>query len=172
MSGGLITPETGGNLIVSDSADVDRVIIGRISEPSESNPTGDYGLKVTSSDGATTIIDGTSNILKIQATGTMYVSALANATTASTTDLTALGTMSTTPAHICYIAPAASASSRQNGMWHFETTGVSSTTLFLIGRMSTSLSGSTCRVTLEGINSSGVAADLYGRYYVFIEAAL
>jgi hypothetical protein len=69
----LISPETTSGIGVADSAGNLRVRLGRIGEPTAANPTGDYGLKVTSSDAQTTIIDGTSNMFKIAASGTLQV---------------------------------------------------------------------------------------------------
>ena len=59
---------------------------------------GDYGLRVTSADGATVIIDGTSNMFKIVATGTQTVAfpAAGNGASAETT-LSGLGSYATPP---------------------------------------------------------------------------
>lgn len=61
-------------------------------------------IKVTNA-GSTVIIDGTSDIFKISATGTLTNTGPADAVTFATVTLSALGTPTTTPAHICYIAP-------------------------------------------------------------------
>jgi hypothetical protein len=57
---------------VTDEAGTDRVHIGRIGESvnAEGTITGEYGLRVVSSDGSTVIIDGTSDMYRIAATGT------------------------------------------------------------------------------------------------------
>lgn len=54
---------------VEDATGVERVLIGNIG----TDDTPNYGLRVTSSDGTTVIIDGTSNMFKIVATGTQSV---------------------------------------------------------------------------------------------------
>lgn len=87
-AGLIASPKIGRGIKVADSLGVDRVTLGQISIPTEANPTGDYGLKVVSSDGATTIIDGTSNMFKIAATGTLnWPAAGAGAQTTNTTDV-------------------------------------------------------------------------------------
>jgi hypothetical protein len=88
MGGGLISsPDIGRGISVADSVGTERVRLGQITAPSEDNPTGDYGLKVVSSDGATVVIDGTSNMFKIAASGTLAITppAAGAATQASVT---------------------------------------------------------------------------------------
>lgn len=59
-----------GDLTVEDANGVVRARLGMIG----TTQSPDYGLKVTSSDGATVIIDGTSDIFKITATGVLNTS--------------------------------------------------------------------------------------------------
>jgi hypothetical protein len=88
-AGLLSAPGTGqGGLTVADAAGSTRVtlgMIGTVDAPS-------YGLRVVSSDGTTVIIDGSSNMFKIIASGTQTQAfpAAGNASTNSVT-LTALG---------------------------------------------------------------------------------
>lgn len=83
-------------LQISDSAGVIRVTLGSLGN-------GDYGLKVISTDGTTVIIDGTSDVFKIAATGTLSkaVVNLDNSVTSSAA-LSGLGTYTTTPAHLAH----------------------------------------------------------------------
>lgn len=57
---------------VTDDALQERVRLGRL-------PSGDYGLRVVSSDGSTVIIDGTSDMFRIAATGTLNANGPAGA---------------------------------------------------------------------------------------------
>jgi len=71
VAGGSIAGAIGGpdlsGISVSDALGVQRVLLGQIGTLPD-NP--DYGLKVLSIDGVTVVIDGSSNMFKIQATGT------------------------------------------------------------------------------------------------------
>ena len=76
MSGAQATPgqtiagDVGGpdlvGVSVSDATGAQRVLLGMIGTPASP----DYGLKVISADGTTVVIDGTSDMFKIMATGT------------------------------------------------------------------------------------------------------
>jgi len=81
----------GAALVVKDTTGVERVTLGKIG-------ASDYGLKVVSSDGATVIIDGTSNMFKILATGTQTVAFPAAGLGDSVeTTLSGLGSYTTPP---------------------------------------------------------------------------
>jgi len=71
-------------LTVEDANGVVRVTLGQIS----AGPPPDYGLKVVSSDGSTTIIDGTSDVFKIVASGTLTTSGAGNGQSQSAVTLT------------------------------------------------------------------------------------
>lgn len=61
-------------------------------------PSGDYGLRVVSADGSTVIIDGTSDMFRIAATGTLSVAMPAvDGSSSATVTVTALGSSYTTP---------------------------------------------------------------------------
>ena len=76
------------NFVTEDHNGTQRVVMGMIG--TDSSP--DYGIKITSSDGSTTIIDGTSDVFKIVATGTQTQAFPAAPTSAAATvTLTALG---------------------------------------------------------------------------------
>jgi hypothetical protein len=176
-----ITPDTTDGIVVSDATGAERVLLGNVGN-------GDYGLKVTSSDGSTVIIDGTSNMFKILVTGTMTVSAAANGQSTTTTTLTALGTFATTPSHHSHVAFNNTDSAGKYGVFSaFEEAGTTfaaatsggAVTRQIIGlqkgaEVSTSLDGSFfCVVTLWNYNQgNGSISSRYCRYYVQEEAAL
>jgi hypothetical protein len=84
------TTDNAAALEIRDGGDRLRVQLGALGG-------GDYGLKVTSSDGSTVIIDGTSNMFKILASGTVSVSQTNPGGTVSDTTLTGLGAWTTIP---------------------------------------------------------------------------
>jgi hypothetical protein len=97
LPGGLISSPWVGTagITVADQAGVTRVQLGQIGSSFGQN----YGLKVVSSDGSTVIIDGTSDMFRIAATGTVGLNLPANTPdTPTDTTLPGLGTFSTPPA--------------------------------------------------------------------------
>jgi len=99
VQGHVAGPAAGDGVTAYDVSGNQRVVLGKIA----SNPD-DYGLKVVSSDGSTTIIDGTSDMFKITASGTFSVAVLASAATSGEVTLTGLGTVTVTPAILPMIA--------------------------------------------------------------------
>src|SRR5438128_7085956 len=95
---------------VIDAAGNIRVYLGNI-------PGGDYGLQVVSSDGATVIIDGTSDIFKIVATGTTSVTVTANNYGFVEVTLSGLGNVTATPAFQGYVTDANNDSSDKSGFY-------------------------------------------------------
>lgn len=73
-----------GDVTVEDANGVVRVLLGNIG--TDQDP--DYGLIVTSSDGSTVIIDGTSDMFRIDATGTLSTSGAGTGTAHASVDLT------------------------------------------------------------------------------------
>lgn len=131
-----------------------------------------YGLKVISSDGTTVIIDGTSAMFRILATGT-----LSNTQDASQGDsavtLTGLGTFATTPAHMAENGATTAATAKRFG------------TLLLEGALSSPIPfyyQSETRVELDGSSYAVVTLFLragpagsvtrYTRYYVLAQTAI
>lgn len=167
---------TGGN---------DRVIAGDIGG-------GVYGLKVVATDGTTTIIDGTSNVFKIQASGSMSLTLPARTTTAvvnaqTEVTLTALGTQSTIPAHLSFVGPSLNTTDKRwiggNNMHSINahvsneadgSTGHNFLALFAQGMMATYLNGSNqVVVRLGGENANDFTAyTREGIYHILKEAAL
>lgn len=164
-------------LQISDSAGVIRVTLGALGN-------GDYGLKVISTDGSTVIIDGTSDMFRIAATGTLTANAAANTGQTATVVLSGL-TFATTPALISQIAGSASATDDANpiyflspvplwgsatsgGATNRQTTGVSA-----FGMMYDHLTGTSPTPTLYVMNNGNAAGlQLWGRYYVLQQVAL
>ena len=109
-AGTYITPDVG--VEVTDGSHV-RVQVGQFT-------AGSYGLKVISSDGTTVIIDGTSDMFKIAATGTLSQAfpAVGNSSKASVT-LTSLGTFTTAPACLANTTDnnATEANARMGNYW-------------------------------------------------------
>lgn len=163
----------------------DRLIAGDIGG-------GVYGLKVVSTDGVTTIIDGTTNVFKILTSGSVSVTVPArstNAVAAANTEvtLTSLGTFSTIPAHLSFVGPSvATTDSRKLGWGNvFNTvamvsnqadgaTGINFLGLYSQASMSTRLNASSqvlVRIGGENANSStGYTRE--GLYHILKEAAL
>jgi hypothetical protein len=102
-------------LQITDSAGVIRVTMGALGN-------GDYGLKIVSSDGSTVIIDGTSDMFRIAASGSLNATALATNTAVASATLSGLGALASTPAHQCFMGASAAATSVRRGPWYW--TGV------------------------------------------------
>lgn len=100
---------TGRGLEVADGTNV-RAQLGDISA---NNDGSSYGLKIISSDGATVIIDGTSSVFSIAATGTLTATAAAHLDTTATATLGSI-TSATTLAILGYVANSSSATADAN----------------------------------------------------------
>lgn len=171
------TKVTADGLVANDGIR-DRVIVGKISTAP------DYGLKVVNV-GATVIIDGTSNMFKIAATGTMSNTIAVDSAAETTVTLTALGALPTTPAHLSFISDANNTAAQQfigmairrDTLFAASTSGGSPTSDFQgikqLMRVRTSLDGSSqCVVGFGGDNRSDVEITWFARYYVLQETAL
>ena len=91
-----------GAVTVTDANGDERVILGALGG-------GDYGLKVVSSDGSTVIIDGTSNMFKIVASGTLTRNQGANSSGSSQVSITGTSLPSTTsPAFVAFVTEGSS----------------------------------------------------------------
>lgn len=146
---------------------------------------GDGGITLVN-DGGTVIIDGTSNMFKIQATGTHSVVVSNDSFGEQATTLTGLGTFSATPAHISFLATGNSVSANQHlgfmtlvqgDSFAASSSGGSPTTKFKSlrgdGEAHTNLDGSSqCRIYVTGRNLSGGSVTFFSRYYILQEAAL
>lgn len=181
--GGLISsPDLGDGISVADALGVERVRLGRISGT-------DYGLKVVSSDGATVIIDGSSNMFKIAASGTLSVTIADQSAGNSTVDVTALRPQSTSLALLAMIGTVNSASDVRRGAFFADgqaftrfvaaTSGGAVTTRAIVLQhyyyaASSLVGGSsdTPRVTLSGVNETGASKTAYLRYYLLQETAI
>lgn len=143
------------------------------------------GAMTVTNAGATVIIDGTSNLFKIAATGTTSATAVSGGFSIVNTTLVALGALATTPAHNCFVAAGNGVADYQYLSYMLGTnTGFVATTsggavtnqvrvLENVTHMRTSLNGSSqCVVQIQVDNDTAASITSYGRYYVFKEAAL
>lgn len=135
--------------------------------------------------GATVIIDGTSNMFKISATGTLSRTQAVDTNGIVTVDLTGLGTRGTSPAHISYVAFGNTTAAFQHVGWaagviqgYVAVTsggvvGESAAIALAHAVMTSHLSaGSTIIMRLALWNYDSASVTAYGRYYVLAEAAL
>jgi len=152
-------------------------------------PSGDYGLRVVSGDGSTVIIDGTSNMHKIVATGTLSGTATTGSdqTVASIT-LSGLGTLSEILAHQAYYAvvdgsvddPRVLGISPQWTLKYAATSsGGSPNSEFLAAVVYARIRGlltgdptGEMQLQLRIDNHAGGDRTVYSRYYVFQETAV
>jgi hypothetical protein len=145
-------------------------------------------LTLTNS-GSTVIIDGTSNMFKIAATGTQSNTFTDNATGTVDVTLTGLGTLSSSPAHQFYfsggsggtVLKSPNPSFRQGAftdLWAAASSGGATTTRSIATYAwiegATLLDGSSyCVVRMTGVlKGNGSSLAIYGRYYVMKEAAM
>lgn len=140
--------------------------------------------------GGTVVIDGTSNMFKIVASGTLNVVCAANTYNQETTvTLSALGTLSATPAHVSFIGTdTAETSARKLGMHAFGSyqpgfvagaSGGSPTSRMVYtegtAEMYTALNATptgTAQIKLFGNNAATSSVTFYGRYHVLKELAV
>jgi hypothetical protein len=166
---------------VSDAAGVDRVQLGNISG-------GDYGLRVVSADGSTVIIDGTSDMYRILASGTVSLTvASGDAGQVSDTVLSGAGAFSTVPIAFAGVSFSNAVDgnvrqvNREIGFidaWVADSSGGSPTHKVRAIEYEASL-GSFRQVTTQygGIrigvsNYSGISRTAYARYQLCAQAAL
>jgi hypothetical protein len=148
---------------------------------------GTYGLRVVSSDGTTVIVDGTSDMFRISASGSTSVTIGANSSGLTTVSLTGLGTLSATPANLCYLSNANNNAASQSvgfffvgawnqGMWVADaflgtTNSAGMVMTGGLARAYTYLDGSNiCQVEVAGW--TGSAATFYCHYYILAQAAI
>ncbi len=126
---------------------------------------------------STVIIDGSSNMFKIAATGTVSntIAAAGAAIAGGWTDVTITGPFSVTPAHLSFVATSAGAASPRTIGRLISWTGLTGP-LRLVGLtvmdVTTLLSGTDAVVRFGGFNAQGSAQTWEARYYVLKEAAL
>ena len=177
-AGTYITPDVG--VEVTDGSNV-RAQLGKLA-------AGSYGLKVISAGGSTTIIDGTSDVFKIAASGTLSETAASHTDPAVSVALTGLGTFSSTPGHLSFASDTSSTSSqRQIGasfyleypspMYIAGSSGGSPTSTVAAALSAwdesyTVLSSGTCYVYLLAHNADSVSHTAFLKYYVLVEAAM
>lgn len=147
-----------------------------------------YGIRVVSSDGTTVIIDGTSDMFRIQTTGTCSKATVVGDMGVTTVvTLPGLGSLPTTPAHQCYLSTGNATNSDQHlGTLHYGSfgpglgfvapTSAGSPTNKMVATASLAeihvhISASVVEVILAVFNQTG-SYTVYGRYYVLAQAAL
>lgn len=185
ISDGLSAVPGGSNgqaLQISDATGVVRVQLGAL-------PSGGYGLRVTSADGVTVIIDGTSDVFKILASGGTSVLVTAGASATFTdTSLPGLGTWSVIPICVGVVSRsnALTGNRRQLGRDFNASSGFvagvsggSPTFKVVTSGTETSLGswidGATNYAVIEiGASNPGFGSDVtwYGKWYLLAEAAL
>jgi hypothetical protein len=137
---------------------------------------------------ATVIIDGTSNMFKIQASGSQSKTQADNSQGTASTTLTGLGTLSATPAHLSYVAIGnTNADTQRISPSHMTTSlfrvfvattsgGSPTTPVWGVSEgleVKTNLNASSqCVVSFTYANQSGASATTYSTYYILKEAAL
>ena len=148
---------------------------------------GGGGITVVNS-GSTVIIDGTSNMFKIAASGTLSgTQATGSEGVVDSITLTGLGTMSQVPAHVSYVAQGSAVTDRRSlgvgtrrSLQYGATTSGGATTADFIAiqsytriltRLDASPTGSAL-VELMIDNHSGASVTDYSKYYVLAEAAM
>lgn len=143
-----------------------------------------WGLKVVSNDGATVIIDGTSDMFKIAATGTLTATAAAHTDATATASLGSLS-FASTPAIMGFVASASGSTADANPIYigtyadswvatsNGGTTNLEGATTGVHGYVYMHLSGTTPTPTLlVSAKGSGSSIQLWARYYVLQEVAL
>jgi len=162
---------------VIDAAGVQRVVLGAIGG-------GDYGLRVTSADGTTVILDGTSNMFKIAAQGTTSLNVADQSAGSATVDITAL-TEATTLALLSFAGQLDTAGAARRVAAHIVTSatrfvaatsgGAVTTRAIVMSEFqstATSIVAGSPRFTFSVINETGGAVDRYATYYFLKEAAM
>lgn len=153
-------------------------------------PTGTYGLRVVTAGGTTVIIDGTSDMFKIAATGTTSVTAAAWTTGApqfgqTTVSLPGAGSFTATPAFLDFHSTTNDATSYKlagvaldagSTVYAASASAGSPTTAELRLDYSvwgaTILSGGTVSYVVSANNVLGSSETAYRRYYILLEAAM
>jgi len=160
-----------------------RVQLGDISAAKDGSS---YGLKVISSDGSTTIIDGTSDMFRISSTGTLSLTQATDSSGSTTVSLPGLGAQSTTPAGLHDVSAGNASTANRDGFHYFEfandifvapSSGASPTqraaAINWHANVYTDLDGSNfARVTLAINNMTGVSKTAFCRYYVLAQTAI
>lgn len=143
-------------------------------------------LTVYNDNGSTVVIDGTSNMFKIQASGTTSLSIGAGANASTNTQLTSLGNgFTVTPAHLSFLSTGStSAAYQQIGELEVASltgyvagsSGGSPTVavlkLTVFARVQTVLASGYINVYLTGSNAGAGSQTVYSRYHVLKEAAM
>jgi hypothetical protein len=163
---GVITPSTSAGIVVSDANAVDRVLLGDLGN-------NDYGLKVTSSDGSTVIIDGTSDMFRIVASGTL--TATFNAAPSahiSTVTLSSLGSFSTQPVVLWVVGTDNTSTAQRSIGIQLSVNGAAGTIAFFAEGYSSLSAGQLAVAVQATSNTVNPGTTAAGRYYVLVQVAI
>lgn len=144
------------------------------------------GAIVVENPAGTVVIDGTSNMFKIAATGTQSVPVAVDSTASNGTTVAALGALPTTPAHLSFIANGNSTAAAQHlgvfftnvaAKWVAPTNGGPTNQDVVIPDQLAEahtllVAGSQVQAVIAGWNRSGASVTYYHRFYILKEAAL
>jgi len=150
---------------------------------------GNYGLRVVSADGTTVIIDGTSDVFKVVASGTLSaVIPATGAIVSASVSLPALGVLATIPANLTYLSNGTGTNQNRNlgyfdagvhqaPSWAASASLGTNNTQFnaptvLCSAYSVLNGSSNAQITIYGSISGSSGFTLSGRYYLFTETAL
>lgn len=172
--GAISTPKLAADAVIANVANIaDTVLINAAGL----SVTGG-AVTVAGPDG-TVIVDGTSNMFKIQATGTQSVGPIASGSDDyATTDLSGLGRQETTPACLFWVGDGNAIGSNQHParfVAYTHAPGGGELDLEYIGQSSVRLTDDAndyVRVILFGSNESGSNRSFYQRWYVLKETIL
>jgi hypothetical protein len=141
--------------------------------------TGDFGIRVVSSDGTTVIIDGTSDMFRISVTGTLATTwpTITNSTNFADIALTGLGTFGSVPPAVMWetIPTASSAGAiRRAGTYliSFQASGIADSYL----ECTSTIDGSSHLVVELDANTNtgayGAGIDVGARYWVLAQTSI
>jgi len=174
----------GTGLHVTDG-NVERVRVGDVSTAGDGSA---FGLQIFDPGGpnGTVIIDGTSDMFRISATGTLSLTQATDSSGSTTVSLPGLGAQSTTPAGLHDVSAGNASTANRDGFHYFEfandvfvapSSGASPTqraaAINWHANVYTDLDGSNfARVTLAINNMTGVSKTAYYRWYVLAQTAI
>ena len=163
-AGMISSPAGGQGISVADGNGITRVTLGKISP----DPDPDYGLQVIGPGGQTTIIDDTSDVFKIVATGTMTATAPPNTLAVSTVlTLPGLGIQTITP--MCLFTYAIDVNTNAQG----RSAGGGFQSGYASGSGECQISGGFVQLILLLQNADPAQSHtVYARYYVLFEAGM
>jgi hypothetical protein len=170
-------------ITIEDNSGIVRVTLGDISPAGDDS---DFGLKIVSSDGTTVIIDGTSDVFRIQATGTLSKTQATGGSGSTVVTLTALGLLNNPPAFASFIGDGTTGYSTPGQIQYdpflayAAVTSAGAVTTRVVASqfvcdVRTYLSGAApanANVGLTVSNTIGSTVTQQARYYILVQTAL